>query len=173
MAEHRSGRLDAMEVRLPNLPAHMSPGLSKVAGFVALVLGVRVAASEMRCVPLGGEWVGKQHEVAMAQPIVASHLRTLRDFGVITHVGNAPARGEKKKGSETVRLYALGVAAWGEPFAQPPGASYIEGFIRPPEPDEPAPSVAEPLPEGEHFGPVGTAELREDGVSSRAPARWD
>jgi DNA-binding transcriptional ArsR family regulator len=154
-----------MEVRLPNLPDHMSPGLRKVAMFVALVFGVRVAASEMRCAPLAGGWVGRQPEVDMVQPIVSSHLRTLRRLGVITHVGNVPRRDDKRKGSETTRLYALGVATRGEPFACPPGASYIEGFIRSAEPHEPATPDADPFGEVEDLGAVVETEVRLDGMA--------
>ena len=121
-----------MEVRLPNVPEHMAPGLAKVAQFVALIFGLRVATSEMRCCPLGGQWVGEQPEVSMSQEVVARHLRTLCALGVLTHVGNVPRRPKTDKGTETTRLYALGVAARGEPFACPPGTSYIEGFIRTP-----------------------------------------
>jgi hypothetical protein len=173
MAEHRRGRLDAMEVRLPNLPDHLSPGLRKVAMFVALVFGVRVAASEMRCAPLAGEWVGRQPEVDMAQPVVSSHLRTLCRLGVITHVGNVPARGDRRKGSETTRLYALGVATKGEPLARPCGASYIEGFIRSAEPHESAAPQADPLGEGKDFGSVVEAEVRLDGMPGRLFAPGD
>ena len=58
-----------MEVRLPNVPEHMAPGLAEVAQFVALIFGLRVATSEMRCCPLGGQWVGEQPEVSMSQAL--------------------------------------------------------------------------------------------------------
>jgi hypothetical protein len=121
-------------------------------GFVALLFGVRVANSEMRCAPMSGRWVGRQPEVRLTQPAASSHLKLLCSLGTITHVGNLKPIGEIEKGTETTRLYALGVAAWGEPFACPPGTSYIEGFIRPSVADEPTAPDSEPLSEVEDDG---------------------
>ena len=141
-----------MEVRLPNVPEHMAPGLAKVAQFVALIFGLRVATSEMRCCPLGGRWVGEQPEVCMSQEVVARHLRTLCALGVLTHVGNVPRRPKTDKGTETTRLYALGVAARGGALRVPTRHELHRRIHPDPVGDEPTPADPEPHAELENLG---------------------
>ena len=158
---------------MPNLPDRMSGGLVRVVRFVTLLFGVRVANSEMRCAPMSGRWVARQPEVQLTQPAVAAYLKLLCQLSVLTHVGNMKPTGQKEKGRETTRLYALGVATWGEPFACPPGTSYVEGFIRPPEPDEAAAANPQPQPEVEDDGAMFGAEVVADGMASLFAAPED
>jgi hypothetical protein len=132
LRDHDEGRLVPATVELGELPDGATADMRRVADHVRLLLGIRIAAGELRPLPYAARWAARELGWREDYKRARRAIRMLVDTGVIRYVGELEPRG---KGNGT-KTYAA-------PLPADEGQSGEVGFeaVGPPQP------VAE---QGEH-----------------------